>query len=157
MNNTLKLIIAILIPLAVGGFSGYVTAGGVEGWYATVQKPSFNPPNDLFAPVWTSLYILMGIGLFIVWKQPAGTPYRNTAIAIFIVQLVLNFFWSIIFFKLEKPDVAFADIVLMWIAILLMIIYFIKVKPVAGYIQIPYLCWVSFASVLNFYIWQLNK
>ncbi|MES2775240.1 MAG: TspO/MBR family protein [Bacteroidota bacterium] len=157
MNNTLKLIISIIIPLAVGGISGYLTATGVDSWYATVQKPSFNPPNWIFGPVWTSLYILMGIGLFLVWKQPAATPFRGTAIAIFIVQLVLNFFWSIIFFKLEKPGLAFAEIVILWIAILLMIIYFIKVKPVAGYLQIPYLCWVSFASVLNFYIWNLNK
>ncbi len=157
MNNIVKLIISILIPLAVGGLSGYFTTGGVEGWYATVQKPSFNPPNYLFAPVWTSLYTLMGIGFFLVWKQPASKPYRRTALAVFIVQLVLNFCWSIVFFKLEKPGLAFVEIVLLWISILMMIIYFVKVKPVAGYLQIPYLCWVSFASVLNFYIWYLNK
>jgi len=157
MSNTIKLIIAILVPLAVGGISGFFTASGVDGWYAAVQKPTFNPPNWLFGPVWTLLYILMGISLYLIWKQPETTPYRNTAITIFVIQMVLNFCWSFIFFKLQEPGYAFAEIVLMWLSILLMIIYFIKVNPVAGYLQIPYLCWVSFASVLNYSIWQLNK
>jgi len=156
MNNTLKLIISIAIPLAVGGISGFFTTGGVDGWFATVEKPSFNPPNWLFAPVWTTLYIIMGIGFYLIWKQPADTPYRRPAMIIYVLQLVLNFFWSIIFFKLEQPGFAFAEIILLWFFILLMIIYFIKVKPIAGYLQIPYLCWVSFASVLNYTIWQLN-
>ncbi|MEO6497892.1 MAG: TspO/MBR family protein [Chitinophagaceae bacterium] len=157
MTNSPKFIVALLIPLAIGGISGYITATNVEGWFSTIQKPSFNPPNAVFAPVWTTLYFLMGIGLFLVWKQPKTTYCRTTAIAFFIVQLALNFFWSILFFNLHHPALAFLDIVLLWISILLMTIFFYKVKPLAGLLQIPYICWVSFASVLNYSIWQLNK
>lgn len=156
MNKGLKFVIAIMVPLVVGGVSGLFTVSGVNGWYTTIQKPSFNPPNWLFAPVWTTLYVVMGIGFYLMWKQPAATPYRNTSITVFFVQLALNFFWSFIFFKMHQPGYAFAEIVILWLFIVAMIICFIKVKPIAGYLQIPYLCWVSFASVLNFYIWQLN-
>jgi translocator protein len=157
MNNTVKFIIAIVVPLLVGGLSGYLTIDGVNGWYSTANKPSFNPPNWLFGPVWTALYTIMGISLFLVWKQQKATPFRGAALTIFVVQLVLNFFWSILFFKMAQPGFAFFEIVLMWLSILAMLILFYKVKPIAGYLQIPYLCWVSFASVLNFAIWQLNK
>jgi len=157
MNNTTKLIISILIPVVVGASSSFFTAAGVNDWYLTIQKPSFNPPNWIFAPVWTALYILMGVGLFYVWKQPIGTAYRLVAINIFIIQLILNFFWSFLFFKAQQPGYALAEIALLWLSILLMIIYFAKIKPVAGYLQIPYLCWVSFATILNYSIWQLNR
>lgn len=153
----MKLVISILIPLAVGAIAGFFTAESVNTWYAGLQKPSFNPPNWIFGPVWTSLYVLMGIGLYLVWKQPASAEGRNAALTIFWIQLLLNFCWSFIFFKLKETGWAFADIVALWISIITMIIFFHRVSSVAAFLQLPYLLWVSFASVLNAAIWQLNK
>ncbi|GAB2816948.1 TspO/MBR family protein [Ferruginibacter profundus] len=152
----MKLFIAILIPLLVGGISGYFTASGVEGWYAAANKPWFNPPNWIFAPVWTALYILMGIALYLVWKTETIGTVKQTAIILFAVQLTLNFFWSLIFFKLQQPGWAFAEIIAMWVMILLTILWFGKISSTAAWLLVPYICWVSFASVLNYAIWKLN-
>ena len=99
MNNILKLVIAIAIPLIVGSTSGFFTITGVESWYQTIQKPSWNPPSWIFGPVWTSLYIMMGIALFLIWKSPMSSDVKRTAILLFAIQLVLNFFWSFIFYR----------------------------------------------------------
>lgn len=152
----MKLIISLLIPFLVGAISGYFTTSGVNGWYALANKPWFNPPNWIFAPVWTTLYALMGIALFLVWRSGADKAIRQTAITLFAVQLTLNFFWSIIFFKLQQPGWAFAEITLMWIMILVTILWFGKISSTAAWLLVPYICWVSFASVLNYSIWQLN-
>ena len=152
----MKLFISILIPLLVGGVSGYFTSSGVNGWYAVANKPWFNPPNWIFAPVWTSLYILMGIALFLVWKSGAVAAVKQTAVTLFAIQLTLNFFWSIIFFKLQQPGWAFAEIIVMWVMILLTIFWFGKISSAAAWLLVPYISWVSFASVLNYSIWQLN-
>ena len=152
----ITLLICLLIPLAIGGISGFATATSITDWYVTLNKPSFNPPNYLFAPVWTSLYTLMGISLFIIWRSPEGRN-RNNALLIFAVQLALNFFWSFLFFKFNLIGVALVEIVLLWTSILMMIIYFKRISKLAAYIQIPYLLWVSFATVLNAAIWFLNK
>lgn len=155
MKKLFIFIICVLIPLAVGGISGLATTTGLESWYSTLNKPSFNPPDWLFAPVWTTLYALMGISLFLVWQSPES-QLRKNALIIFSIQLALNFLWSFLFFYFENPGLAFLEIVLLWVSILMMIFYFIKVKPIAGYLQIPYILWVSFASVLNGAIWHLN-
>ncbi|MGR3812230.1 TspO/MBR family protein [Jiulongibacter sp. NS-SX5] len=155
MKKAITLIICLLIPLTIGGLSGFATATGVESWYSTLNKPFFNPPNWLFAPVWTTLYASMGVSLFLVWQSPESRTRKN-AIIIFAVQLVLNFFWSFLFFYFESPGIALIEIIILWVAILMMIMYFKKVKPLAGYLQIPYILWVSFASVLNAAIWWLN-
>lgn len=152
----MKLFISILIPVLVGVISGFFTQSGVDGWYAVANKPSFNPPNWIFAPVWTTLYILMGIALFLVWKSNAEKNIKQAAIILFSVQLTLNFFWSIIFFKLQQPGWAFAEIIMMWLMILFTIIWFGKINSAAAWLLVPYISWVSFASVLNYYIWQLN-
>lgn len=152
----MKLIISILVPLLVGAISGFFTTSGVNGWYAVANKPWFNPPNWIFAPVWTTLYVLMGIALFLVWRSDADKAIKQTAIALFAIQLTLNFFWSIIFFKLQQPGWAFAEIILMWVTILLTILWFGKISSTAAWLLVPYICWVSFASVLNYSIWQLN-
>lgn len=152
----MKLFISILIPLLVGAIAGYFTTSGVNGWYAVANKPWFNPPNWIFAPVWTSLYILMGIALFLVWRSDADKTIKQTAIVLFAVQLTLNFFWSFIFFKLQQPGWAFAEIILMWVMILLTILWFGKISSTAAWLLVPYICWVSFASVLNYSIWRLN-
>lgn len=152
----MKLIISILIPLLVGAVSGYFTSSGVNGWYALANKPWFNPPNWIFAPVWTMLYVLMGIALFLVWRSEADKNIKQTAIILFAVQLALNFCWSIIFFKLQQPGWALAEIILMWVMILLTIFWFGKINATAAWLLVPYISWVSFASVLNYSIWRLN-
>ena len=152
----MKLFISILIPVLVGVVAGIFTSSGVDGWYAVANKPWFNPPNWIFAPVWTTLYILMGIALFLVWRADADKKLQQTAIIFFAVQLTLNFFWSFIFFKLQQPGWAFAEIILMWLIILLTILWFGKISATAAWLLVPYICWVSFAAVLNYSIWQLN-
>lgn len=156
MNASVKLIISILACLAVGGISGYVTASEIPGWYATLQKPSFNPPNWLFGPVWTLLYIMMGIAFWLVWKSDAS-DLKQKAMLLFALQLTLNFFWSILFFSFHQTGWAMVEIALLWVFILLCIVSFYPISAIAAYLLVPYLCWVSFASLLNFYIWKLNS
>ncbi len=157
MNNTLKLIIAIAIPLIVGGSSGFFTATGVESWYQTIARPTWNPPGWIFGPVWTTLYVMMGISLFLVWKEDTSVELKKIGIALFAIQLVLNFFWSFIFFNQHQIGWALVEIVAMWVFILLTIFAFAQVNKAAAWLLVPYISWVSFATILNFTIWQLNK
>jgi translocator protein len=155
MNKTVKLILCILIPLSIGALSGFATATGINTWYMTLNKPSFNPPNFIFSPVWTLLYTLMGISLYLILQSPKN-EFTKKAITVFCIQLFLNFWWSILFFKFQLLGVAFIEIVLIWLSILTMIIIFYKINKTASYLQIPYLLWVSFASILNFTYWWIN-
>jgi translocator protein len=155
-STILTIIICIAIPLIAGGISGIAVSGNVTSWYATLNKPVFNPPNYLFGPVWTMLYIMMGISLFLIWKSPPCDA-RNYALAIFCIQLVLNFAWSFIFFLFKQAGWAFFEIILVWISVVAMIIIFHRINKTAAFLQIPYLLWVSFASVLNGAIWWLNQ
>ena len=155
MKQFLKLSLCILSTLLIGGISGFATASSINGWYVTINKPSFNPPNYLFGPVWTSLYILMGISLYMI-LQSDSNELRKKAVTIFSIQLFLNFCWSFIFFNFQNLGFAFVEIILMWISILTMIIIFYKINKTAAFLQIPYLLWVSFASILNGSIWYLN-
>ncbi len=157
MNNTVKLIICISIPLVIGATSGFFTASGVESWYQTINKPSWNPPNRIFAPVWTSLYIIMGIAIFLVWKANAGKELKKTAVILFAIQLLLNFCWSFIFFYQQQPGWAFVEIIALWLFILLTIFAFAKVNKTAAWLLVPYISWVSFAAILNYTIWKLNS
>lgn len=156
MNKSLKFIGCILITLSVGAVSGIATADSINGWFATLNKPLFNPPDYVFGPVWTLLYILMGISFYMVLNTPKN-ELRKKAITIFLVQLILNFCWSFLFFKFQLLGIAFIEIILIWISILAMIIVFKKINKAAAYLQVPYLLWVSFASVLNASIWWLNN
>ncbi len=155
MKKTLRLIGCIGLTLAVGGISGAFTVDGVKGWYRTLNKPFFNPPDYLFGPVWTALYALMGVSLFLILGLPA-TQQRKRAVAVFFIQLLLNFFWSIIFFSLHAPGWALVEIAALWGCILYMIISFSRMRRLAGALQWPYLAWVSFASLLNAGIYFLN-
>jgi benzodiazapine receptor len=155
MKKRIKLLLCILLPLVVGGISGYFTAGNITTWYTTLHKPSFNPPNYLFGPVWTSLYTLMGISFYLVLnKAKAADTFKLTGI--FIVQLLLNFLWSFIFFKFHQLGFALLEIILLWVSILSMIILFYKTSKWAALINIPYLLWVSFATILNLSFYLLN-
>lgn len=155
MKNSIKLIICITVPLLIGGISGFATATSITDWYVGINKPSFNPPNYLFGPVWTTLYILMGISFYMILQTPA-TEFRKKAIAIFCIQLFLNFCWSFIFFKFQLLGLAFIEIIFMLLSIITMITVFYKINKTTALLQIPYLLWVSFASVLNGSIWYLN-
>lgn len=155
MNKYLKLALCILLPLLIGGISGYASASGINIWYMGINKPFFNPPNYLFGPVWTLLYILMGISFYRI-LQSQESEIKRKAILIFCVQMFLNFCWSFLFFKFQLLGISFVEIILMWISIATMIYTFSKIDKTAGYLQIPYLLWVSFASVLNGAIWYLN-
>lgn len=156
MSSFVKLVIAITIPVLIGGASGFFTVSGVESWYQTIQKPSWNPPNWVFGPVWTTLYVMMGIALWLVWKEDTSKELKLIAGILFAAQLTLNFFWSFIFFKLEQPGFAFLEILFMWVAILATIFAFAQVNKRAAWLLVPYISWVSFAAILNFTIWRMN-
>lgn len=155
MNKALQLILCLLAPLTVGAISGIATASNITSWYIHLNKPSFNPPNYLFGPVWTTLYTLMGISFFMV-LQKTKTPQRTIAIRIFWIQLALNFCWSFLFFQFHLLGLAFIEILMMWTCIILMIKSFYSINKTAAILQLPYLLWVSFASLLNASLWYLN-
>lgn len=147
--------LCIIGCLSIGIIGGVATASGVNDWFATIEKPSFNPLNYLFGPVWSCLYMLMGVSVFLI-LQATKSDNRINAIRIFCFQLVLNFCWSFIFFKFHQIGWAFVEIIFIWLSILVMIWSFLKINKTAAYLQIPYFLWVSFASVLNGSLWILN-
>jgi len=151
-----KLLASLALPLGLGAIAGLFTADAVPEWYETLNRPSFNPPNWLFGPVWTTLYIFLGISLFLIWKQSASKE-RNLAIFVFLLQQALNFGWSFIFFYFNLIGFALIEIILLWISIVIMIVLFYKIKPIAAYINIPYLIWVTFATILNASYYLLNR
>lgn len=155
MKKVVKLIISILIPLAVGFVGSFFTSSSVSTWYETIAKPSFNPPNFVFAPVWTILFILIGISFYLVWTKNFGKQ-KNKLIKIFSIQLFLNLIWSALFFGLQNPLLGLIDIILLETAIIFNIKIFYKVSKTASYLLIPYLIWVSFALILNLSIVILN-
>ena len=155
-NQIIKLVASLLLPLGIGGIAGMFTTEAIPGWYASLNQPSFNPPNWVFGPVWTTLYIIMGISLFMILKMEVSKE-RNQAILIFMAQLFLNFCWSFFFFYFKMIGLALIDIAALWIMIVIMLVRFHKLKPVAAYINIPYLLWVTFATVLNAAYFFLNR
>jgi translocator protein len=157
MNNLIKLVLSIALPLLIGFASSYFTITGVDSWYTTIQKPSWNPPNWIFGPVWTTLYVLMGISLFLIWKAGTSKETKRSALILFALQIIANFFWSFIFFDQHQMGLAFAEIIVLWLLILLTIFSFAKINKVAAWLLVPYISWVSFAAILNFTIWRLNS
>ncbi|MBS1598730.1 MAG: tryptophan-rich sensory protein [Bacteroidetes bacterium] len=155
MKNSTKLFLSFLITFAVLIISGLATANGVKTWYSGLQKPYFNPPNWIFAPVWTILYILMAIALYKIWKLEISKE-RNRALLFFFLQLSLNFCWSFIFFYFHQISLALVDIVLLWSFILITILFFSMFNRTAAWLLVPYLAWVSFATILNIAILKLN-
>ena len=153
--DILRLIASILLCQVAGFFGSLFTTPAIPTWYKTLNKPFFNPPNWIFSPVWISLFLLMGISQFMVWRRQ-DHPKFKTALIFFFVQLILNILWSIAFFGLRSPLLGFINIILLWIAILLTIQYFLKVSKFAGVLLLPYFLWVSFATLLNFFLWILN-
>lgn len=154
MSKIWKFVISIVVSLSAGAIGGIFTSSAIPTWYATLTKPSFNPPNWLFGPAWTVLYILMGIALYLVWTS--DKEKKKITYIVFFIQLVLNALWSIVFFGAHQTGWAFFEIVLLWLAILATIIAFYRISKPAAYLLIPYILWVTFAAILNFSIWKLN-
>ena len=157
LSSFWKFIIAIFICEGVGILSAFFSQTFNNVWFDTLIKPSWNPPAYLFGPVWTLLYFLMAVALWIVWKSDTSQPKRNIATSAFIIQLLLNFWWSIFFFRFHSPLFALLDIVALLIAIVFMISNFSKISKLAAWLLVPYLLWVSFATILNANIWILNQ
>jgi len=156
-GDALKLVVSILVCQLAGVIGGLFTASSVDTWYATLIKPAFNPPNWLFSPVWITLYALMGVALFLVWRQRLQTEGVKIALIVFGLQLTLNTLWSLLFFGLKVPLPAFIEIVILWCLILITILKFKKISRLAWLFLVPYLLWVGFATVLNFFLWYLNS
>ena len=156
LKDILKLLISIVACQSAGLIGSIFTVKAIPTWYAALQKPSFTPPNWLFAPAWGTLYLLMGISAFLIWRKGLDNSQVKRALFIFAIQLALNALWSVVFFGLESPLYGVIVIVALWIAILLTMLKFFKISAVAFWLLLPYLLWVTFAAVLNISVWILN-
>ncbi len=152
----IQIVISILIAQSAGLIGTIFTASSIPNWYAGLNKPGFNPPGWLFGPAWILLYTLMGIAAFLIWQKWAVSPLARTAVIIYLVHLAFNALWTVIFFGLKNPGLAFFEIIILWAMILVLIVIFFMIDKRAAYLMIPYILWVSFAAVLNFSIWRLN-
>lgn len=157
MNKFLKFLLSVGICILAGGLGTIFTVSSISTWYTTLNKPAFSPPNYLFAPVWTILYILIGISLYLVWKKGIKTKKSREAVYTFGVQLFLNAVWSPIFFGYKNIFLALIVIILMLFFIIKTIVLFAKIDKKAAYLLYPYAAWVSFATILNFSVWFLNR
>ncbi len=156
-RSWLTLAVALALPLAVGAVGGATTASSVRTWYPTLRKPPFNPPSWVFAPVWTTLYVLMGIALYLVLAGSRSGPGRRRAVGWWAAQLVLNLLWSLVFFGRRAIGPAFGEILVLWLSIAATIRAFAAERPVAAGLLVPYLGWTSFATLLNGSLWYLNR
>ena len=149
----MRLLVCIVVCLGAAGIGSLLTTPSLRPWYEGLSKPRWNPPNWLFGPVWTILYLAMAIAAWLVWRKAGLTA---APMQLFLTQLVLNVAWSALFFRLRSPGLAFAEIVVLWFAILATTIEFWRAVPAAGWLLLPYLIWVGYATALNFSIWRLN-
>ena len=155
-GSALALVVFIVACFSAALIGSIFTASSIPVWYENLLKPSFSPPNWLFGPVWTVLYLLMAVAGWLVWQQRGRNPTIALPLALFGIQLVLNTLWSVLFFGLQAPGTALVEIIVLWAAILATLLSFRQVSKGAGWLLVPYLAWVSFAAVLNFEIWRLN-
>jgi tryptophan-rich sensory protein len=152
---TIGLVFWLVLCLGAAWTGSLITRPAIPGWYAELAKPAWTPPSWVFGPVWTALYIMMAVAAWLVWRK-GGAAAAAVPLGLFLVQLALNVSWSPLFFGLHRPDLAFFVIVLLWCAILATLVAFWRVSPAAGWLLLPYLLWVTYASALNFAIWRLN-
>jgi translocator protein len=158
MNKLTRILVMVVTCLGIGFLSGQVTKDAILTWYVTIEKPNFNPPNWIFAPVWSVLFVMMGVAGGLIWHQiDANREVVKKALVFFGIQLFLNALWSYLFFGLQNPMLALVEIILLWLMIYETYAKFVKIDKVAGYLLLPYLAWVSFAAVLNGSIWWLNS
>jgi len=151
-----KLIISVLVCVAAGFVGSLATMKSIPTWYAGLKKPPFSPPNTIFGPVWTALFIMMAVAAFLVWRRGFETEPVKIALIVFGAQLIFNVLWSVLFFGLKMPGLAFLEIILLWVLILATILLFRKASIPAAWLMVPYILWVSFAAVLNYSLWRLN-
>ncbi|HAY34936.1 MAG TPA: tryptophan-rich sensory protein [Ignavibacteria bacterium] len=156
MSNFIKLLVSIIICQMAGFIGTIFTSDSLTGWYAGLTKPDFNPPNWIFGPVWILLYFMMGISLFLVWREDLKNAVVKKAFYVFMIQLIFNASWSIVFFGFQSVTGALIIIIIFWLLIIYTILNFLKVSRTSGILLIPYLLWVSFAAILNFFIFKLN-
>jgi len=154
MNKYLKLAISLIVPFLAASIGSIFTAQ--SSWYVELAKPAFQPPNWIFGPVWTLLYLLMGISLFLVWQKGFESMRSKIALFFFSIQLFFNALWSVLFFGLNKVMFAFVDIIALWAAIALTMVSFYRISKTSMYLLIPYFLWVTFAMILNFSLFVLN-
>jgi tryptophan-rich sensory protein len=154
-KNIFSFLFWLLITFLAGFIGSFFTTKSIASWYQFLKKPVFAPPNWIFVPVWSILYFLMAISAFLIWKKRKETNVRE-ALTFYFIQLILNTFWSIVFFGLKSPLFGFLEILVLWIFILLTTLKFYKIDKLAGYLLIPYILWVSFAGILNLFVWILN-
>lgn len=152
MRSGLALVALLALSFGAASMGGFFLPGE---WYADLHKPAWNPPNWIFAPVWSALYIMMAISAWLIWKR-GGFSCQRVALSLFLLQLVFNALWSPLFFGLRNPVLGLVDIALLWLALLFTTFAFWKVHALAGALLAPYVAWVSFAGVLNFTLWRLN-
>jgi translocator protein len=155
LQQTIGLAVSMAVCFGAAGIGSILTTPSIGGWYATLAKPAWSPPNWVFGPVWSLLYIAMAVAAWLVWRR-VGFPRAASALNLFAIQLVLNVCWSAIFFGLHRPGLAFAEILLLWLAILTTMVAFRSLSRAAAWLLAPYLLWVAFAAMLNFSIWRLN-
>lgn len=156
IKSFFKLLVTIIVCELAGIIGTLFTSSEIPTWYAGLVKPALNPPSWIFGPVWTILYILMGIAVFLVWKKGFSRPDVKKAVKVFALQLILNATWSIVFFGLHSPLWAFVIVVAMWLAIIWTMVVFYKISKPAMWLLVPYIVWVTFASYLNYSIVVLN-
>jgi tryptophan-rich sensory protein len=154
-QRAVGLVVIVLVCFVAAGVGVLAMKRGLVEWYPSLAKPSWTPPNWVFGPVWTFLYLTMGVAAWLVWRR-AGWAAAAIPLTLFAAQLALNALWTPLFFGLHRPDLAFADIVVLWLAIVAATVAFWRVTPSAAILMLPYLAWVSFASALNFAIWRMN-
>jgi len=157
LRSMMALVAAVLLPLAVGVLGSFSTMDAVRTWYPTLVRPSFAPPSWVFGPVWTTLYLMMGVASWLVWRQGLAKPEVRSALVCYGVQLVFNLLWSWLFFGLRRPFVALLEIILLLVLIGMTAIRFAAVSRGAALLLLPYLAWVAFATVLNGGFWWLNR
>ena len=151
-----KLVLFVAFCETAGVVGAFFTISSIPTWYGGIRKPDIAPPNWVFAPVWTTLYCLMGVSLFLVWSRTFGKGLGRSAIAVFCTQLILNVLWSYLFFGLQSSFLGAVEITILWLAIAATVVLFSRISRTAGLILLPYLCWVTLAGYLNYMIWILN-
>ncbi|MCP5105666.1 MAG: tryptophan-rich sensory protein [bacterium] len=152
-----KLIISLSVCQFAGIVGAFLNDAPIREWYITLDKPSFNPPNWIFGPVWITLYLMMGVALFLVWTSDVPQRAKKIAMIIFFIQLALNILWNFLFFYLRSPFLGLIEIVILVVLIALTIWKFFPIRPLAGYLLVPYFLWICFAAVLNYSLWNLNR
>ncbi len=155
--NWLKLLTSVAACQLAGILGALFTRAAIPAWYAGLQKPQFTPPNWLFGPMWISLYLLMAVAAYLVWQKGLAAKGVRAALTVFLIQLLLNALWSPVFFGLRSPLAGAVIIVLLWLAILAAIVAFAKISPLAAWLLVPYILWVTLASALNISIYILNR